>query len=187
MIVPLAQDVVVGFCRGYVPRFTAASLISKRWWGSRTSAAIEWWGGGYFSHVTTLLPNRREVIDSRSDHVCGVPPGVEVRPLESLNGSDVVWRTLRASRVQACACYEMLFSQLHKPYDFAGIFGFASDSLIDRNWRDERAWFCDELAVWSWEKVGIIPILTLPAYRITPGGASIAADSAQAMPFKFAA
>ena len=64
-----------------------------------------------------------------------------------------------------------LASQIGKPYDFIGILDFVTGSTQDRNWRDESAWFCDELGVWAEERANITPRLPDPVYRLTPGSA----------------
>jgi hypothetical protein len=64
-------------------------------------------------------------------------------------------------------------AQVGKPYDHVGIWDFITGQADDRNWREESAWFCDELALASCEKVGFPP-LYIPTYRITPNSASVA-------------
>lgn len=55
----------------------------------------------------------------------------------------------------------------------AGIVDFITGSYKDRNWRDQSAWFCDELGIWAQEQAGICPRLTAPAYKLTPGAVAL--------------
>lgn len=154
--------IVVGFVRGNGP----------------LSRVIGWFGAGYYSHVTTLWCERTNVvIDARLDRIYGVPPGVQMRPLHYLKGDRVDWLRLPASASRVSQCKEALYSQVGKPYDTLGIWNFVSGKMRDRNFRDCRAWFCDELAVWSWEQADIIPPLALAPSRITPGGAALVASA----------
>ena len=145
---------VVGFVRGH----------------GIASTAIEWFGGGGFSHVTTLW-DKDHVLDSR------VEGGVQIRPLGYLSSDSTVWVKIPAPPEQVSFCRTALYSQLKKPYDKLGIWNFLSGSAKDRNWRNQAAWFCDELAVWSWEQAGICPQLLLAPNRITPGGAALVASA----------
>ena len=133
--------------------------------------AIEWWGGGGWSHFTTLLPGGREVIDARSDRVLGVPAGVQVRPASYLEDYECLWLAIPTTAYKTSQVYAALHSQLGKPYDSAGIIAFATGDGRDRNWRDESAWFCSELAIWAQEQAGVCPQLPTPGYKITPGDA----------------
>jgi hypothetical protein len=156
--------ITVGFCRGR----------------DLTSKLIGWFGGGYYSHVTTLLPDRKHVIDSRADEIDGVPSGVQVRPLTYLKPYTIDWVELPASNGASSRIIAALKSQLGRPYDEIGIYHYLTGAIKDRNWSDETAWFCDELAVWSWMQGPLLsPILfpTLEPNRITPGGAALIAWS----------
>lgn len=155
---------------------TAGKTWSSRW--------IEWWGGGGWSHFANVLPDGR-IIDARSDVVTDpdgrpflgadgrpIPPGVEVRPAGYLD-SEPRWVVIDVpcTHAQAKGWERRLVSQLHKPYDFPGIADFLTGSLVDRNWRDESAWFCSELGMWAQEEEGICPQLAAPVFKIPPGEA----------------
>lgn len=58
-------------------------------------------------------------------------------------------------------------SQLGKPYDFAGIFGFA----IDRDWQEDDKWFCSEFIAASIQP--IVPLFNEEAFKISPRDLSI--------------
>lgn len=140
------------------------------------SQAIGWFGGGYFSHTTTLLPNKRFVLDARADEVGGKPTGVQLRPvgyLEKMYGSGITWLKIPCSSIMEQLTYSALYSQLGKPYDTIGILDYALGRLRDRNWMDKSAWFCSELAVWSWIEGKFLSRPLVPSAepnRITPGG-----------------
>lgn len=139
-----------------------------------TSRAIEYWGGGGWSHMANVLADD-SIIDARVDQmkIRGVayPAGVQRRPagyldrvprwvLLEIGGEEHYSRWLAA-----------LVSQLHKPYDSIGILDFLTGSVEDRNWREQTAWFCSELGVWALERAGLCPALPDPIFRVTPGGA----------------
>ena len=140
------------------------------------SQTIGWFGGGYFSHTTTLLPDKKSVLDSRNDHVGGMPAGVQIRPISYLYkeyGDNVFWYRIPCTELQESKVYTALDSQIGKPYDRIGILNYLTGKVRDRNWTDESAWFCSELAVWSWLKAGILGGILAPSAapcRVTPGG-----------------
>ena len=148
------DSLVIGFVRGH----------------GLASLAIEWFGGGGFSHVTTLW-DKEHVLDSRLEG------GVQIRPVGSLGSEVTTWVSIPTSPGRIAKCRNVLDSQVGKPYDKQGIWNFASGSARDRNWRNQTAWFCDELAVWSWEQAEICPELLLAPNRITPGGAALVASA----------
>lgn len=140
--------------------------------------------GGKYSHVATLLPGGTQVLDARSDVIEGVAPGVQIRPASYLAGYTVDLYELPCTQAQLDSVYTRLRSQLGKPYDKAGIINFGTGIITgdfsDRNWREESAWFCDELAVWAWEQAGVCPPLPITPNRITPGGACLIAGALRA-------
>lgn len=154
-----AELLVVGFVRGK----------------GISSDAIGWFGGGYWSHVTTLLPGGTHVLDARSDIVQGIPEGVQIRPVDYLKDDECVWMGLPGTAAQVQKALDALHSQIGKPYDVQGIIDFADNERLDPNWQNESAWFCDELAAWSWIRGGwwnVDARLKLYPNRLTPGGAA---------------
>lgn len=144
------------------------------------SAEIERFGGKY-SHVATLLPGGKEVLDARSDVIKGIAAGVQIRPASYLGAPYVVdLYEIPCTEAQLDAAYSRLRTQLGKPYDKIGIINFGTGMITgdfeDRNWRNESAWFCDELCVWDWEMEGICPQLQITPNRIAPGSASLIAS-----------
>ena len=53
--------------------------------------------------------------------------------------------------------------QLRKPYDWRAVLGIG----FRRDWRDDRAWFCSELAAAALEHAGVHPVAK-DASRVTP-------------------
>lgn len=139
-------------------------VMSKGW----TSRLINLAGTGAnqgFSHVDCILPSG-ELFGSRSDKVGGKPPGVQRRPSNYLDGT-LMYRavfTLKATSTQEKAFYDFLFQQEGKPYDKLSILAF----VTNRDWRDEGAWFCDELMAGATETAKLCRKLYLPINKLTP-------------------
>lgn len=148
--------------------FTAGSEFSSK--------AIEWFGGGGWSHMANVLADG-SIIDARNDIVKfnGVcyPTGVQHRPKGYLEAECSRWVVLEipCTVFQARSWELNLWSQVRKPYDQIGIMDFVTGGAKDRNWRDESAWFCSELGIWAQEKAVICPPLATPVFRIPPGEA----------------
>ena len=58
-------------------------------------------------------------------------------------------------------------SQIGKPYDFAGLFGYA----IERNWQDSTNWFCSEYIAGTIQPV--IKLFNEEPFKISPRDLSI--------------
>ena len=155
--------VTVGFCRG-------SGLFSS---------AIEWFGGSYYSHVTTLLPDRCHVIDAR------LSGGVAKRPVDYLRHEAIRWIDIECTQKQANAVYAFLFSQIGKKYDVQGIWHFVTGQMRDTNWTRRSAWFCDELAAASWIDAEIAQPSIIPLPRLTPGASAIMASQLEWRPSRF--
>lgn len=166
-----------------VPRVMVVADSGLISWGIET--------GGGWSHMANLMADG-SIIDARSDRIrdtrtgkrClgpdGKPisPGVQRRPGSYLEGIKK-WVVLQGPEDGNGRSYDRwrlaLEAQLGKPYDFIGILDFLTESPLDRNWRDQRAWFCDELAVWAMEQAGYTPQIPEPVFRITPSAALLLA------------
>lgn len=155
-----------------------------------SSAAIGYFGAGYWSHYANIVPrgapirhptgrvghgvfDRSYVLDARYDRVGGAPPGVQYRDMRYLEGEERIILRIPCTFEQKKAWLAAGDSQVGKPYDSAGIWDFITGGRKDRNWRDQSAWFCDELGVWMLERAGICPPLPAHVNRITPGAASL--------------
>lgn len=138
-----------------------------------SSRLIAWFGAGQFSHVDAVLPNGR-LLGARSDAAGGKPPGVHVRPQGyhafdrcSIMEVPATWR-------QSQDFYGFLYDQIGKPYDHKAIWGF----IVNRNWRDELAWYCSELLPAAGERSLILPPLALETSKITPVSCALAFSAA---------
>lgn len=138
------------------------------------SSIISLFGGGTetlgYSHVDILDRDQHSLIGARSDWIKTdqgwIPPGVQRRPL---GYAEKTWvrrdvYELYASPAQEEIFYDYLYKQINKPYDQLAILAF----LAGRNWRDDSAWFCDELAAAVTEKSGRCDELYLPANKLSP-------------------
>ena len=148
-----------------------------------SSGLIQMFGGGTktlgFSHVDILLPPglvfggktvpvTGQLFGARSDEIGGKPPGVQRRPI---GYGDKEWIrreifALQSTPAQDKVFYGFLAAQEGKPYDKTAIVAFA----VDRDWRADDSWFCDELAAAATEAAGVCPNLYLPANKLTPTG-----------------
>lgn len=144
-----------------------------------SSRLIEWRSDGW-SHSASVLSDGT-ILDSRSDVVeyrgqC-YPTGVQRRPRGYLEATEPKYIVIDipCTMAQLRRRDEWLISQEGKPYDFVGIRDFVTGSFVDRNWREESAWFCTELMVASWEYAGICPPLATPVYKLEPGDGVILA------------
>ena len=157
------------------PIADAASRVSLGLQYSRqhgpTSALIAW-RGGRFSHVDVIMPDGR-LLGARSDVIGGMPEGVQIRPEKYADWAEVLRVFKDVTADQEAMFYTFLNRQLGKPYDKIGIVDFIFGMAHDRNWRDETAWFCSELVIAALDYAGIIMELTLDAFKIDPGGASL--------------
>jgi uncharacterized protein YycO len=124
-------------------------------------------GAGHFSHCDIVLPDGT-LLGARSDTIGGKPPGVQIRPDDYEVWSFRVRFTTVCTDKQAADFYDFASAQVGKPYDKLAIFAF----VINRNWRDEDAWFCDELDIRCYEVSGLLPIVYTPANKITPVSAA---------------
>jgi hypothetical protein len=133
-----------------------------------SSSVIAWFGGGDnsalgFSHVDCMLPDGR-LLGARSDWVGGAPPGVRIRPSGYEAWKRRVVFELASTPAQEKLFYDFLMAQVGKPYDKLAIFSF----IADRDWRDDSAWFCSELAAAASEHAGACDALYLPANKLSP-------------------
>jgi hypothetical protein len=143
-------------------------------------------GGGTrtlgFSHVDFIFPRALllpgdgiagdgpALLGARSDSIGGKPPGVQIRPWDYNKASWVrqVVMTLEATPAQESVFYAFARAQLGKPYDKLAILAF----LTARNWRDDDAWFCDELLLAATEEAKLSPCLYQPANKFNPTSAA---------------
>lgn len=127
------------------------------------SSAISVFSAGHLSHVDAVMPDGT-LLGARSDNVGG-GKGVRERPNPYETAAKVLWAEITAQPDQEADFYAFLRKQLGKPYDHLSIFAFA----INRNWRDDDAWYCSELIAAALEDALILTkTLYLPFNKITP-------------------
>lgn len=128
-----------------------------------TSWAIEYFGGGEYSHVDIIWPDGR-LFGARSDVIGGVPAGVQFRPADY----EIAPKTTRISVLCTLAQEQRGLawakSQEGLPYDKLAIVAFGTG----RDWRTENAWFCSELAT-RFLEVALGFDLPISPNKITPG------------------
>ena len=69
------------------------------------------------------------------------------------------------------AFLEAARSQLGEPFDSSAMHAVFSGGFfaVDRDWRDQSAWFCSELKSWCLEEAGFFPYqLLISKNRVTP-------------------
>lgn len=150
------------------------SLISK---------AIGGQGRGGWAHMTTFVSDT-EVIDARVGHTvirdsAGkitriIDPGVQRRPASYLDANEyALVLSFPCSALSFAAGTQLLVKQLGKPYDSRGIYtAFVRGKMDNPDWREQSAWFCDELALWVLERLMLIQPLLSPPFIDTPGYAA---------------
>jgi hypothetical protein len=125
---------------------------------------IAWFSHGGYSHVDIVLPDGR-LLGARSDRVGGAPPGVQIRDAAYVEGCEVLRVAIECAPEMAATFEAFVRGQIGKPYDVEGIAGF----IVGRDWRDDSAWFCSELASAGLEHCGYFPHpLAAPTNKLTP-------------------
>jgi uncharacterized protein YycO len=122
-----------------------------------------------FSHVDMITPSGY-LLGARTDYPVQGETGVQIRPWDYAKSSWIRQEifTLPSTPAQEKAFYNYALSQVGKPYDTLAILAF----FADRDWRNEDAWFCDELLLACTERGDLCPPLYLPANKFTPTGAA---------------
>jgi hypothetical protein len=128
------------------------------------SRVIAWFAHGKWSHVDAIEADGR-LYGARSDICGGIPAGVQSRRPDYANFAETKRVTITVTDEQVAVFWKFLYDQRGKPYDSMAIFSF----MINRNWRDDDAWFCDELDLRGLElcKFFVNP-LCLAANKMTP-------------------
>jgi uncharacterized protein YycO len=94
----------------------------------------------------------------------GKPPGVQIRPAGYRKWPVVIVYTIVAGPGQEADFWDFLMAQIGKPYDWRAIIAFA----INRDWRDDSAWYCSELQARALEVAGVIKPGYLGVNKVTP-------------------
>ena len=127
------------------------------------SKAIAWFSAGSFSHVDAVLSDG-SLLGARSDSIAGMHPGVQIRSPGYEHWAKRVVFTLPTGADVESRYIAFLRAQLGKAYDHTAIWGFAAG----RDWREADSWFCSELLAAALEQSGALPVLYVPANKITP-------------------
>lgn len=140
-------------------------FVQGHGWASRL---IAWFSADHLSHVDAIMPDGT-LLGARSDDIGGVPPWRGVRrrhyvpePYEPVRLFKIY--QIPSTNRQEAAFYGFLASQEGRPYDKLAILAF----FIDRNWRDEDAWYCSELQAAALIEAGLLAHGYLSANKITP-------------------
>jgi hypothetical protein len=153
-----------------------------------SSRTIEWFGGGGFSHVDIVVPDwycdahdlpRGSLLGARSDRIGGQPAGVYIRPPGYESWPKRLVLRVPCGQNQALHAFEWAAKQIKSPYDTPGLL---SSFVLGRDWREEGAWWCSELAVRMLEVGHIIQELPLPYWKITPGDSALICSAAGGSP-----
>ncbi len=129
-------------------------------WGSWAISLVSF---GHLSHVDVETDDGNGLIGARSDDIGG-GSGVRLRPYPYEKVVAVVRIELQVLEEQHARFWAFIEAQIGKPYDKLAIFAF----VIDRNWRDEDAWFCSELQARALEVAGVLREAFLPVNKVTP-------------------
>lgn len=142
--------------------YITLQFVCGRGLASRT---IAWFSQGHLSHVDYVMDDWK-LLGARNDWHGSIQPGVRIRPPSYLPANEHKELMRVPCTAEQKKLYEaFLKDQLGKPYDQLGIFAF----MVNRNWRDESAWFCSELQTAAGEKAGIFKNkLYLGANKVTP-------------------
>lgn len=111
--------------------------------------------GGLYSHVALI--DGDEVIEAAAGH------GVRPYPLDA-----AIARASRAAIMSVrcanpAAVLATARSQIGKRYDWTGIAGIG----LNRDWQDDGAWFCSELAAWSFQQCAVPLIRSDAVHQVT--------------------
>lgn len=128
------------------------------------SEAIRFFEHGIYSHVDVVFPDGT-LLGARNDALAGIPSGVRIRPPTYTDFSAIKRVVIPTTLEQTKAFYGFLLDQVGKPYDETAIVAF----VVGRNWRDEDAWYCSELAASAIEKASVLPYkLANSSNKLTP-------------------
>ena len=121
------------------------------------SAAIRFTTRSWASHVEFWDADTQTTLGARAKG------GVAIRPCSG----DKYTKVEQFTAPGILEAYKWALTQVGKPYDYSAITGIA----FDRDWHDEKKWFCSELVTVAFEKAGLPILSTRPSacvYRITP-------------------
>jgi hypothetical protein len=127
-----------------------------------------------FSHVDVVMPDGNLLGASNSPDA---PGGVAIRPFDyqpffvrRLAKLEVP-RDVKLSAAEVESnFYQLLKSQLGKPFDNAALHAMFGDAMVlERDWTAADMWFCSEFFIWGLHNAGFFPYeLIVPKSRVSP-------------------
>jgi Orthopoxvirus protein of unknown function (DUF830). len=119
------------------------------------SILLRWFTWSKFSHVEVILSNGNTIAATAKHGVCLVK--------SSDSSKKFVKKFIYLSKFEYFKFEGFLLSQIGKPYDWTGVFGF----LPRLRWQDDGAWFCSELVAAAFTCAGK-PLTIKDSWRVTP-------------------
>lgn len=92
-----------------------------------------------------IVTDDGDLLGAQHEAMGGCKPGVWIRPasyVKESGGKRIIRATFGVTSKQKQRFWDFASMQIGKPYDVTSIKGF----MAGRNWRDDKAWFCSELA-----------------------------------------
>lgn len=120
----------------------AGQLVQLATWSWCSHVEVEW--------------GQDLVLGAHPDHGVAVTTAAAPRRLERY--------TLDLPLHAEARILEALESQIGRPYDWSGIWGWG----LRRDWQDPAAWFCSELVAWACAKAGHPLLRAERAWRVSP-------------------
>lgn len=133
-------------------------FITEEW--SLESALIRYGTHSWASHVEFLDTANMMTIGAR------LQGGVDFRRYDYCKPTAEAWFV--ANRI--VSAYEWAVTQRDKPYDLTGLLSVFLLNFTERNWREDKKWWCSELVAAAFEAVGA-PLLSPYAkpWKLSPG------------------
>jgi hypothetical protein len=117
----------------------------------KSSRAIGWFGGEFYSHIDVLTPEGL-LRGARSDVIQGIQPGYRDRPQNYEKWAACTRWTVEVTDEQYDKYWAYSKLQLGKPYDSRGLI---ETFVFGREWREDNAWWCSEEVAMNGEQAGI--------------------------------
>jgi hypothetical protein len=131
-----------------------------------SSRLIAWWGNGWhgLSHVDIVVSGG--LLGARSDRKGGKPPGVQLRPMDYLKGSQIRISELEIEIpfYRECEAEHWLKNQIGRQYDMNNIL----DLILGRRIVTHGRWICSALGDEVATKFGIYHRPGIPPQQTTP-------------------
>lgn len=123
-------------------------------WGP-VSTFLRFFTWSTISHVDIIVPEG--LLGARE-------MGVKIRPFNYGHPTRAIIAHVECTDAQAEKVYAFARSQIGKPYNWIGLFGFA----IRRDFPSKNRWFCSEIISASFEAAGIHLVAIKQIDRVTP-------------------